>query len=216
MEDDIHHKAVLKQLQELTAETSVQRKALELLADRAVEHAEPIDYSADIGGLSKCLAGLISEIEALKESPAFARDGEHILDIIKAGTRNGTSTAVREVNAGVRKLADISNSMGDALRSGRQRHEQDDALKIRFWGGGLSGAAAIIVVWVIWALISGPTDVDVAWASSQQGRNAQVLANLNGFNKFLDCTGSGWQTGETRAGRKICVTGERTGWFIPE
>ncbi|MGB1266009.1 MAG: hypothetical protein ACPG6L_09800 [Nereida ignava] len=140
MEHHGNDQEVLKQLDRLAAEVSTQRRVLEMVGDRIIEQAEPIDYSADIGGLSKSIGSLITEMSALKESPAFAKGGERILGLIKAGTRDGTSSAVQDINTGVRQIACISSDMGRVLENNRTWREQEKALMFQFWVGALFGA----------------------------------------------------------------------------
>ena len=215
MEGHDNDQAVLKQLDRLATEMSTQRKLLELLGDRIIEQGEPIDYSADIGGLSKSIGSLIMEMDALKESPAFAKNGERILGIIKAGTRDGISSAVRDINTGVHRLADISSDMGRVLENNRTWREQEKALMFQFWGGALLGTVMVGSIWGVWSLLSEPTDADAAWAHSREGRDARALAQLNDPSLFLECRGASWTIKTSVNGRRICVGDGTRGWLIP-
>lgn len=83
MEHDNSDRAVLDVLKDLSAEATIQRIALEKLMERDDEYEAPVNYAQEIGGLSKHIAALTSQIAALENSPAFAKDGPRILSIIK-------------------------------------------------------------------------------------------------------------------------------------
>ena len=162
MEHDNSERAVLDVLKDLSAEATIQRKAFEILVERAAEYEVPVNYAQDIGGLSKQLAALTSQIAALENSPAFAKNGERILSIIRNATNKGTGEIHTKLWASIRDLDGIARSLIKGQKSEHHRHDQDDKLKRNFWGGIALGSLAIITVWMLWAYILGPTDADIA------------------------------------------------------
>jgi len=215
MEHDNSERAILDVLKDLSAEATIQRKALEILVERAAEYEVPVNYAQEIGGLSKHLAALTSQIAALENSPAFAKDGERILSIIRNATNKGTGEIHTKLWASIRDLDGIARSLTEGQKSEHHRHVQDDKQKRSFWGGIALGGLAIITVWMLWVYTFGPTDADIAWLQTPEGRDAQELAQLNNVTWFLDCIGEGWKTGTTSKGQKICLADGKTGWFIP-
>lgn len=215
MEHDNSERAILDVLKDLSAEATIQRRALEKLMERDDEYEAPVNYAQDIGGLSKHIAALTSQIAALENSPAFAKDGERILSIIRNATNKGTGEIHTKLWASIRDLDGIARSLTKGQKSEHHRHVQDDKQKRSFWGGIALGSLAIITVWMLWGYISGPTDADIAWLKTRGGRDAQELAQLNNISWFLVCTGDGWRHVTGADGRKYCVGDGKHGWVIP-
>jgi hypothetical protein len=158
---------------------------------------------------------LTSQIAALENSPAFAKDGERILSIISNATNKGTGEIDTKLRASIRDFDGIAHSISEGQKSEHYRNVQDGRLERNFWGGIALGSLAIITVWMFWAYISGPTDADIAWLKTREGRDAQVVAQLNNISWFLVCTGDGWRHVTDVEGRKYCVGDGKHGWVIP-
>ena len=149
MEHDNSERTVLDVLKGISAEATLQRRALETLLDRDDEYEVPVNYAQEIGGLSNQIAALTSEISALKDSPAFAKDGERILSIIRNATNRGAGEIDTKLWASIRDLDGIARSLNDGLNGQRYRHVQDGRLKRNFWGGIALGGLALMTVWTL-------------------------------------------------------------------
>jgi hypothetical protein len=215
LEHDNSDRAVLDVLKDLSAEATIQRRALEKLMERDDEYEAPVNYAQEIGGLSKHIAALTSQIAALENSPAFAKDGARILSIISNATNKGTGEINTKLRASIRDLDGIAHSISEGQKSERFWHMQNNELKRNFWGGIALGSLAIITVWMFWAYILGPTDADIAWLKTRGGRDAQAVAQLNNISWFLVCTGDGWRHVTDVEGHKYCVGDGKHGWVIP-
>jgi hypothetical protein len=215
MEHDNSKGAILDVLKDLSAEATIQRKALEILVERAVEYEVPVNYAQEIGGLSKQIAALTAQIAALENGPAFAKDGERILSIIRNASNKRAGEIDTKLWASIRGLDGVARSLIKGQKSEHHRHDQDVKLKRHFWGGIALGSLAIITVWALWAYTFRPTDTDMAWLQSREGRDAQALAQLNNISWFLECKEEGWRIGTTTEGQKICAGDGNHGLYIP-
>ena len=132
-------------MQELRAELALQRKALELVVDRITDIPEPIDYSRDIGGLSKLTAKIAESLAVIKSSPAMAEDGTQIVARIDKAARNVVYKMEREHREATEELRETRNWLLLALKKDRSAKEQDDAI-VTSTLMGIGGGVLIMLV----------------------------------------------------------------------
>lgn len=201
-------------LKDLSAEARVQRRALEKIMEQLADYDQPIDYTPQIAGLEKEMARFTERVGALMQLPALANDSQRLLDRIEMTTKRSSEEALRGLAKQVGEFESLKNVLLARLKSDRDWHDQTSALKLRLYGGIAIGATLVALIWAGWSQFKGPTDIDIAWAMSAEGRDAHEFANLNTINRFLECTGKGWQESLSSSGHKICIGGDTYGWFM--
>ena len=102
-------------MQELRTELALQRRALELVVERVSDIPEPIDYSRDIGGLSKLTAKLVESLAVIKDSPAMAEDGKKTAERIDRALTKALSTMSARHSGVVDDLRETRRWLTEAL-----------------------------------------------------------------------------------------------------
>ena len=201
-------------LKDLTAEATIQRRALEKIMEQLADYDQPIDYTSQIAGLEKEMARFTERVDALMQLPALANNSEKLLHRIEMTTERSSKEALRTLAKQVREFDSLKNVLLARLKSERHLHEQTSALKRLLYGGIAIGATLVALIWAGWSQVIGPTNIDVAWARSVEGRDAHEFATLNTVSRFLECTGQGWQEVRSSTGNKICIGGDTYGWYM--
>ena len=201
-------------LKSLSAEATVQRRALEKIMEQLADYDAPIDYSSQIAGLEREMGRFTERFGDLMTLPALANDSERLLSRIEMTTKRSSEEAVRGLARQVSEFESLKNVLMGRLKSERHWHEQTAALRLRLYGGIAIGATLVGLIWAGVSRFMGPTDIDVAWAMSAEGRAAHELADLNSISWFLECTGQGWQEKRSSSGHKICIGGNQYGWLM--
>lgn len=201
-------------LKSLSAEATVQRRALEKIMEQLADYDAPIDYSSQIAGLEREMGRFTERVGDLMKLPALANDSERLLSRIEMTTKRSSEEALRGLARQVSEFESLKNVLMGRLKSERHWHEQTAALKRRLYGGIAIGATLVTLIWAGWSWAMGPTDSDVAWARSAEGRAARELADLTSISRLLECTGQGWQVKRNSSGYKICIGGNLDGWFM--
>ena len=73
-------------LKDLTAEATIQRRALEKIMEQLADYDQPIDYTSQIAGLEKEMARFTERVDALMQLPALANNSEKLLHRIEMTT----------------------------------------------------------------------------------------------------------------------------------
>ena len=116
-------------MQELRTELALQRRALELVTERIADIPEPIDYSRDIGGLSKLTAKVAEGLAGIKSSPAMAEDGKEVAARIDKAVTKALSTMYARHSSVVDDLYETRRWLNEALEKDRRADEQKQQLK---------------------------------------------------------------------------------------
>lgn len=214
MDNDRSLQGLQDTLKGLAAEVTIQRRALEKIMEQLADYDQPIDYSSQIAGLEKEMASFTERVGTLMQLPALANNSERLLNRIEMTTKQSSEEALRGLAKQVNELESLKHVLLARLQSERHWREQTSALKLRLYGGIAIGATVVALIWMGWSQLMGPTNIDIAWAMSAEGREAHELADLNTISRFLECTGQGWQEGRSSTGHKICIGGDQYGWFM--
>jgi len=214
MDNDRSLQGLQDTLKGLTAEVTIQRRALEKIMEQLADYDQPIDYSSQIAGLEKEMASFTERVGTLMQLPALADNSKGLLDSIKTTTKRSSEEALCGLAKQVSELASLKNVLLGRLESERHWHEQTLALKVRFYGGIAIGATLVALIWMGWSQFMGPTDIHIAWAMSAEGREAHEFAVLNTISSFLECKGQGWREARSSTDHKICIGGDQYGWFM--
>ena len=131
-------------MQELRTELALQRRALKLVVERVSDIPEPIDYSRDIGGLSKLTAKLVDSLAVIKDSPAMAEDGTRTADRIDRALTKALSTMSARHSGVVDDLRETRVWLTEALERDRRADQQKQQLKK--WTGIGVGLGVLLTV----------------------------------------------------------------------
>ncbi|MEJ5220072.1 DUF6118 family protein [Cognatishimia sp. D5M38] len=131
-------------MQELRTELALQRRALELVVERVSDIPEPIDYSHDIGGLSKLTTKLVDSLAVIKDSPAMAEDGTKTADRIDRALTKALSTMSARHSGVVDDLRETRRWLTEALEKDRRADQQKQQLKK--WTGIGVGLGVLLTV----------------------------------------------------------------------
>ena len=144
-------------LQELRTELALQRRALELVVERVSDIPEPIDYSRDIGGLSKLTAKLVDSLAVIKDSPAMAEDGTGTAARIDRALTKALSTMSARHSGVVDDLWETRKWLTDALAKDRRADEQNQQLR---WWTGIGVGLGVLLMFGVLAIL--PPSIAVA------------------------------------------------------
>lgn len=131
-------------MQELRTELALQRRALELVVERVSDIPEPIDYSRDIGGLSKLIAKLVDSQAAIKDSPAMAVDGTKTAERIDRALAKALSTMTARHSGVVDDLRETRRWLTEALE--KDRHADQQKRQLKKWTGIGVGLGVLLTV----------------------------------------------------------------------
>ena len=176
-------------MQELRTELALQRRALELVVERVSDIPEPIDYSRDIGGLSKLTAKLVDSLAVIKDSPAMAEDGTKTADRIDRALTKALSTMSARHSGVVDDLRETRRWLTEALERDRRADQQKQHLKK--WTGIGVGLGMLLTVGLLailppsvgvapYNMFRDDTRWDIGWdfmmASNPQGADSITAA----------------------------------------
>ena len=131
-------------MQELRTELALQRRALELVVERVSDIPEPIDYSRDIGGLSKLTAKLAESLAVIKSSPAMAEDGTQTAERIDRALTKALSAMSARHSGVVDDLRETRRWLTEALEQDRRADQQNQ--KLKKWTGIGVGIGVLLTV----------------------------------------------------------------------
>lgn len=135
--------------EELRAEVSLMRRAVERLAAERTENGQASDYSETLGVISKNLSATAQRVDALVDSPALALTPEELSRQIVAAGYTARKEDHRLFLAARQGLEEVATKIGGQLQSHLAEGEQ----RRRLWQVGLIGLAAGVL---LWAILAGP------------------------------------------------------------
>ncbi len=139
--------------EDLRAEVTLMRRAIERLTAERTELPEGPDYSETLGVISHNLAAVAQRIDALVKSPALALTPEEInRQIIEVGTA-GRSEDRRVIAAARQAIEEVATKMGRQLHSHVMADEQ--RRRVQHVGRDV-GLIALVVGALLWAVLPGP------------------------------------------------------------
>ena len=152
-EDQVGDDAAAEAFEELRAEVTLLRRAVERLAAERTEVPEPPDYSETLGRMQQGVDATAERIalinDVIARSPALAMTPEQMTSRIAAAG----ATARREDQAALatarKGLEDVTRQLHAYVVSGRTGDEQNRWL-------GLAAIGGVLVGIVAWALFAGP------------------------------------------------------------
>ena len=106
-------------LKDLTAEATIQRRALEKIMEQLADYDQPIDYTSQIAGLEKEMARFTERVDALMQLPALANNSEKLLHRIEMTTERSSKEALRTLAKQVREFDSLKNVLLARLKSER-------------------------------------------------------------------------------------------------
>jgi len=133
----------------LRAEVSLMRRAVERLAAERAEDGHAPDYSETLGVISQNLSATAQRVDALVKSPALSLTPEETSRQIGAASFDARREDHRLFVAARQELDEVAARLGRQLHSHTEAGEQ----RRRLWRVGL---AALVVGMVLWATFAGP------------------------------------------------------------
>ena len=141
--------AATQAFEELRAELTLLRQAIERLIAERTELPDAPDYSETLGVISHNLSGTAQRVDALVNSPALSLTTAEInRQIIEVGTA-GRSEDRRAIAAARQVIEEVGTKLGRQLDS----HVMADEQRRRLWQVGLAALAAGAL---LWAILAGP------------------------------------------------------------
>lgn len=139
--------------EDIRAEVTLMRRAIERLTAERTELPEGPDYSETLGVISHNLSAVAQRIDALVKSPALALTPAEInRQIIEVGTA-GRSEDRRAIAAARQVIEEVATKMGRQLDS----HFMADEQRRRVRHVGLAcGLACLVAGMLLWAVLAGP------------------------------------------------------------
>ena len=139
--------------EDLRAEMTLVRRAVERLTAERTELPDGPDYSETLGVISHNLSAIGQRVDALVNSPALALTPEKLnRQIVEAGVA-GRSEDRRVIAAARQTIEEIATKMGRQLDS----HFMADEQRRRVRHVGLaSGLACLVAGMLLWAVLTGP------------------------------------------------------------
>lgn len=139
--------------EDLRAEVTLMRRAIERLTAERTELPEASDYSETLGVISHNLSAVAQRIDALVNSPALALTPAEInRQIIEVGTA-GRSEDRRAIAAARQVIEEVATKMGRQLDS----HVMADEQRRQVRHVGLTcGLACLVAGMLLWAFLAGP------------------------------------------------------------
>ncbi|RMB25682.1 hypothetical protein C8J47_3629 [Sphingomonas sp. PP-F2F-G114-C0414] len=135
--------------EDLRAEVSLMRRAVERLAAERAEPSDTPDYAETLGIISRNLYATAQRIDAVVNSPALALTPHEIgRQIIEVGTA-GRSEDRRAIAAARQVIEEVATKLGRQLDS----HVMADEQRGRVRRIGLIG---LVLGMVMWATLAGP------------------------------------------------------------
>lgn len=139
--------------EDLRAEVTLMRRAIERLTAERTELPEGPDYSETLGVISHNLTAVAQRIDALLKSPALALTPAEInRQIIEVGTA-GRSEDRRAIAAARQAIEEVATKMGRQLHSHVMADEQ--RRRVQHVGRDV-GLIALVVGALLWAVLPGP------------------------------------------------------------
>jgi hypothetical protein len=135
--------------EELRAEVTLMRRAVERLTAERMEVPEPPDYSETLGVLANDITATAQRVDLLVKSPMLAMTPEQMAGRITAAA----NTVVREDRQTIATartgLEDVTRRLHSYVVSARRGDEQNRWLALAGFGGTLFGMA-------LWATLAAP------------------------------------------------------------
>ena len=139
--------------EDLRAELSLLRRAVERLTAERTELPDAPDYSETLGVISHNLSRTAQRVDALVRSPALSLTPEQLnRQIVEAGVA-GRSEDRRAIAAARQVIEEVATKMGRQLDSHLMAEEQRRQMRQRVRHVGLACLAAGML---LWAVLAGP------------------------------------------------------------
>lgn len=135
--------------EDLRAEVSLMRRAVERLAAERAEDGHAPDYSETLGVISQNLSATAQRVDALVKSPALSLTPEETGRQIDAASFTVRREDHRLFLAARQGMEEVAARLGRHLQSDIAAAEQ----RRRLWQAGLVG---IVAGMVLWAILAGP------------------------------------------------------------
>ena len=148
MADDNQDEAA-RAFDDLRAEQSLLRRAIERLAAERTELPEAVDYSETLGIISQNLSATARRVDVLARSPALSLTPDELTRQIDAAGFTARREDHRLFLAAKQGLEEIAAKLGRQFHSHTEAREQ----RRRLWRAGFAGVA---VGMAAWAALAGP------------------------------------------------------------
>lgn len=148
-DDDGGEDQAAQAFENLRAEVSLMRRAVERLAAERAEVPDAPDYSETLGVISQNLSATAQRVDAMVHSPALALTPEEITRQIGAAGYTVRREDQRQFTAARQALEEMTARIGRQLHSHIEAGEQRRRL-------GHAGLIGLIAGMAVWAILPGP------------------------------------------------------------
>lgn len=133
---------------DLRAEQSLLRRAIERLTAERTEHPEAPDYSETLGVISQNLSATARRVDALANSPALSLTPEELSRQIDAASFTARREDQRVLVATRQMLEEMAAKIGRQLYSHTEAHEQRRRNR-------RTGLTCLVAGMAVWAMLDG-------------------------------------------------------------
>lgn len=147
-EDQIGDDAAAEAFEELRAEVTLLRRAVERLAAERAELPQPKDYDETLGRIAKAINKLAERMDVLAERPGISITPEGIARQIAAAGSTIRAEDQRMIASAGKSLEDATRALHGYVVSARRGHEQNRWLVWMAIGG-------VVLGMILWAAFAG-------------------------------------------------------------
>ncbi|MDF8335708.1 DUF6118 family protein [Novosphingobium cyanobacteriorum] len=148
MADDEGPSEAAQAFQELRAEVTLMRRAVERLTAERMEVPEPPDYSETLGVIANNITATAQRVDMLVKSPMLAMTPEQLAGRITAAASTARQEDRQTIATARTGLEDVTRQLHSYVVSARRGDEQNRWL---MW----SAIGGIVVGMILWAVLAG-------------------------------------------------------------
>ncbi|MBB3912694.1 DUF6118 family protein [Sphingomonas desiccabilis] len=148
MADDEGPSEAAQAFQELRAEVTLMRRAVERLTAERMEVPEPPDYSETLGVIANNITATAQRVDMLVKSPMLAMTPEQLAGRITAAASTARQEDRQTIATARTGLEDVTRQLHGYVVSARRSDEQNRWL---MW----SAIGGIVVGMILWAVFAG-------------------------------------------------------------
>jgi hypothetical protein len=149
MADDEGPNEAAQAFQELRAEVTLMRRAVERLTAERIEVPEAPDYSETLGVIANNITATAQRVDMLVKSPMLAMTPEQLAGRITAAASTARQEDKQTIATARTGLEDVTRQLHSYVVSARRGDEQNRWLAV-------AGVVGMLVGMVLWATLAAP------------------------------------------------------------
>lgn len=171
MADDEGPSEAAQAFEELRAEVTLMRRAVERLTAERMEVPEPPDYSETLGVIANNITATAQRVDILVKSPMLAMTPEQLAGRITAAASTARQEDRQTIATARTGLEDVTRQLHGYLISARRGDEQNRWLMWTAIGGVVFG----MILWAVFAgLVARAVPVSWQWPEKMAARSLDL------------------------------------------